>query len=70
MTAICRCVFIFDRDECLQLRSVRAKEGIGRFRDGFWLNRYFELASASDCKYWISPSAIQYIEKETPEDRG
>lgn len=33
------------------------------FLEGFWLDSDFEFTKGSDCKYWISPSSIHYIEK-------
>ena len=36
------------------------------FLRGFWLDDLLRLTKASDCKYWIPPSKIQFIEKRSP----
>lgn len=33
------------------------------FMEGFWLTPDFELTKGSDCKYWVSPASIHYVEK-------
>ncbi len=38
-------------------------DGIHAFIDGFWLNEDLKFTKGSDCKYWIPPSQIRYIEK-------
>ncbi len=43
--------------------TVESEEGIRRFDSGFWITGTMELTKASDCKYWIPPSQIKYIEK-------
>jgi hypothetical protein len=42
-------------------------DGIDVFKYGFWLDKNFELTKGLDAKYWIPPSAIKYIEKESHE---
>ncbi len=38
-------------------------EGLGSFKDGFWISEKMELVKSVDCKYWIPPSQIVLIEK-------
>lgn len=38
-------------------------ESIGDVEGGFWINGSRNFTKASDCKYWIPPSAILYVEK-------
>ncbi len=38
-------------------------DGIHAFVDGFWINADLKFTKGSDCKYWIPPSQIYYIEK-------
>lgn len=38
-------------------------ESLGDVKDGFWIDGYMKLTKASDCVYWIPPSAILYVEK-------
>lgn len=54
------CVFNF-RDTIVRVDSTK---GIDAFRDGFWINSDMEYTVGSDCKYWIPPHAIKFIEKE------
>ena len=54
-----RCYFIF-KDSW---HVVESEEGIGRFCSGFWITGTMELTKGSDCKYWIPPSQIKYIDK-------
>lgn len=53
------CHFLF-RDAW---NAVESEEGIGRFDGGFWVTGTMELTKGSNCKYWIAPSQIKYIEK-------
>lgn len=39
------------------------RDGIGAFNKGFWINHNYQFTKGSDCKYWIPPSQIIYIEK-------
>lgn len=43
---------------------VYSEEGIGAFKDGFWINRDLQLTKSDDCMFWIPPSQIEYIYKE------
>ena len=44
--------------------TVTSEKGIAFFKDGFWLDKDFEKYDGiGDCKYWIAPSQIEYIEK-------
>ena len=52
---VCRFVF--------QVKQLEV-EGTMEMRDGFWINAEFERTTGSDCKYWIPPSQILYIEKK------
>lgn len=40
------------------------KDGIHAFREGFWINDKLKLTKFSDCRYWIPPSQILYVEKQ------
>ena len=45
---------------------VHSDEGIAAFKDGFWLDAFFNYTKGGKCCYWIPPSQILYIQKETP----
>lgn len=38
-------------------------ESIGDVEAGFWIDPMMAFTKAGDCKYWIPPSAILYVEK-------
>jgi hypothetical protein len=38
-------------------------ESIFDVMEGFWLNRELIFTKASNCRYWIPPSRILYVEK-------
>ena len=59
MRTIYRCEFIYGVNQLYVL----SHEGIERFSHGFWLNENMELTKGDNAKYWIPPSAIQYISK-------
>ncbi len=40
------------------------KDGLFAFSKGFWINDKLQFTKASDCKYWIPPSQILYVEKQ------
>ena len=42
-------------------------EGIGAFKDGFWINTEFKYTKGSDCVVWIPPHAILFIDKVAKE---
>ena len=44
-------------------QSVESTEGIGAFKDGFWINDALEYTKGSDCKYWVPPGRILVIQK-------
>lgn len=54
------CVFNF-RNATVRVES---DKGIDAFQCGFWINSDMEYTVGSDCKYWIPPHAIKFIEKE------
>lgn len=37
--------------------------GIHAFSNGFWITSELKFTKGCDCKYWIPPSQILYIEK-------
>lgn len=43
--------------------NIIAIDRISTVKDGFWINSDYEFTVASDCKFWIPPSRIQYVEK-------
>lgn len=53
------CAFRFN----LMERKTRA-ECIAYFKEGFWINEEYQITLGDDCKFWIPPSQISYIEKE------
>lgn len=36
---------------------------IADIKEGFWVNGVKEFTKKEDCKYWIPPSQIMYVEK-------
>lgn len=61
-----RCVFDFGviYKTAWKLHEVIYRgDGIHAFTDGFWINDDLKFTKGSDCKYWIPPSQILYIEK-------
>ncbi len=40
-------------------------EGLYNFCGGFWIDKDLKFTKGSECKYWIPPSQILYIEKIT-----
>jgi len=44
-------------------RSIISTEGLCAFKDGFWLNKKYELTKGIDAKIWIPPSKIRYVIK-------
>lgn len=38
---------------------------IGDVIDGFWVNDKYQVTRLSDCRFWIPPSRILYVEKIT-----
>ncbi len=38
-------------------------DGIHAYTQGFWITQELEFTKGSDCKYWIPPSRILFIEK-------
>ncbi len=38
-------------------------DGLHAFTSGFWITEELKFTKGSDCKYWIPPSQILYIEK-------
>ena len=45
---------------------VEGTQGPSMFKDGFWINKDFEYTNGDDCKFWIPPAGIKYIEKIKP----
>lgn len=37
-------------------------------KDGFWINDHYQFTKLSDCRFWIPPGQILYIEKMVMED--
>ncbi len=60
-----KCVFNFSRIHKLngEPHIVHYEEGIYAFAGGFWIDEDLHFTKGSDCKYWIPPSQILYIEK-------
>ncbi len=53
-------VYNFDRKpHCVSYDQ----DGLHAFTSGFWINLDLKFTKGSDCKYWIPPSQILYIEK-------
>jgi hypothetical protein len=48
-----------------QSRAAYSKEGIGAFKDGFWIDADLCYCKTSKVKYWIPPHKIRYISKDT-----
>lgn len=61
------CVFKFEHPNLHGGNELVTVTGhaIRDFTEGFWITRDLEFTTASDCVYWIPPSAIKYIEKVT-----
>ncbi len=38
-------------------------DGLHNFTNGFWLTNELKFTKGSDCKFWIPPSQILYVEK-------
>ncbi len=57
-----KCVFYFggDRERCSVTYDL---DGIHAFVGGFWITEEKKFTKGSDCKYWIPPSQILYVEK-------
>lgn len=47
------------RDMNLRIRGY----SIIQLKDGFWINDDHDYTCYDDAKFWLPPSAIQYIEK-------
>lgn len=41
--------------------------GIAEAKAGFWINEEMEYTQGSDCKWWIPPAQILYVDKITDE---
>ncbi len=39
------------------------QDGLHAFTSGFWITEDLKFTKGSDCKFWIPPSQILYIEK-------
>ena len=39
-------------------------------KDGFWLTKEMEITTGSNCRIWIPPGRLRYIEKIPPEEDG
>ena len=61
MKTIYRCEFKFERE----IRAVRSKNSIADFEDGFWINDNLKFTKGPDCKFWIPPSQILYVSKDS-----
>jgi len=64
-----KCWFMFNTNPKSQLDlyigSVNySNDGICAFTNGFWITNERKFTKGSDCKYWIPPSQILYIEKQ------
>jgi len=63
-----RCCFNFpEGDKYAPLYYVRV-ESIHEIKDGFWINSKKKFTKKSDCRYWIPPSQIMFVEKLEPTD--
>jgi hypothetical protein len=58
MSTAYRCVFKF-WDSAYQT----AVPSIADVSLGFWVDEAWEFTKSSDCKFWIPPSNIYYVEK-------
>jgi hypothetical protein len=56
-----RCEFLFKGE----VHSVRSEEGIAAFKDGFWITADLKYTKGSDCRYWIPPTVIEYVAKDS-----
>ncbi len=56
-----RCEFEFVGE----LKVVYSEDGLADFRDGFWVDATFKFTRGSNCKFWIPPSRLLYIAKDT-----
>ncbi len=57
-----KCVFYFGGDrERYEVKY--GQDGIHAFINGFWITYDLKFTKGSDCKYWIPPSQILYVEK-------
>ena len=56
-----RCEFVFQGDN----RVVRSEDGICVFKDGFWVDGDYKFTQSNNCRYWIPPSQISYIAKDS-----
>lgn len=67
-TTVYRCVYQFGGER----RSTFSPYGIAVFEDGFWISSVgnITISDSGDCRYWIPPSAIVFIEKVTTETAG
>lgn len=54
-----QCWFIFKDTTCV----VVGREGVGEFKDGFWITGNMKLTKGADSQYWIPPSQLIRIEK-------
>ena len=43
-------------------------DSIYDFKDGFWIDGEGKFTKGSDCKYWIPPARIYYIERREVEE--
>lgn len=43
------------------MRHASSPDGLGAFKDGFWLNNDLQFTKGSDARYWIPPSKIDYV---------
>lgn len=54
-----RCWFNFKGS----IAVVTSEEGVGAFKDGFWITGTLQLTKGADCQFWIPPSQLVMIEK-------
>lgn len=59
LTTTYLCHFTFKGKDLI----VGCHDGPSAFSEGFWINASYRFTKASDCKFWIPPTAIRYVEK-------
>ncbi len=62
-----KCVFTFNHPDMGQVTRrysvIYDGDGLFAYTNGFWITKDVKFTKGSDCKYWIPPSQIKYIEK-------
>jgi len=61
---MCRCEFKVELIGNSPKIEYTHAERIQDLKDGFWVDEAFNFTRASNCFYWIPPSAIRIIIKE------